>query len=139
MEIKSLLAFRWGAAFIGLSIILGAMGAHALEKVLTPEHLKSFLTGVHYMLIHGLALLVLSLLAFDGLRHVTRLLKMGTFAFSGSIFLLVGLSSIGVKPPFLLVLLTPVGGTLLIIGWCLLLYYSFTERMRSDKADRIVK
>jgi uncharacterized membrane protein YgdD (TMEM256/DUF423 family) len=139
MEIKSLATFRWGVTAIGLSIILGAMGAHALEKVLTPEQLKSYLTGVHYLIIHGLALLILSLLAFDGLRWVTRFLKLGIVAFSGSIFLLVWLSALGMKPSFVLVMVTPVGGSLLIIGWFLLLGYSFTARIRGNKADQIAK
>lgn len=128
MEIKSIITFRWGVSAIGLSIVLGAMGAHALEKILTPEQLKSYLTGVQYLLIHGLAFLVLALLSFDGLRWVSRLLKWGILAFSGSIFGLVLLSANGIKPPFPLVMLTPLGGTLLIIGWLLLFYYSFTSR-----------
>ena len=39
------------AAFLGMvAIILGAFGAHALKKVLTPEQLISFETGVRYQM-----------------------------------------------------------------------------------------
>ena len=38
-------------AWIGMvAIILGAFGAHALKKVLTPEQLISFETGVRYQM-----------------------------------------------------------------------------------------
>jgi uncharacterized membrane protein YgdD (TMEM256/DUF423 family) len=136
MEIKSICTLRWGVVLIGLSIILGAMGAHALEKVWSPEHLKSYLTGVHYLLIHGLAFLFLSLLSFDGMRWVLRLLKSGIVAFSGSIFVLILLSENGIKPALPLVLLTPTGGTLLIAGWFLLLYFSFTARFSKHSKDK---
>ena len=46
------------AAFIGMiTIILGAFGAHALKKLLLPEQLITFETGVKYQMYHALFLL----------------------------------------------------------------------------------
>jgi len=43
------------AAIMGtVAIILGAFGAHALKKVLTPSALVSFETGVRYQLFQAL-------------------------------------------------------------------------------------
>ena len=40
-----------------VSIVLGAFGAHALKKVLSPDQLTSFEVGVRYMMYHALFLL----------------------------------------------------------------------------------
>jgi len=46
-------------AFIIFAVILGALGAHALAKHLTPQKLASFETGVRYQLFHGIGLIAL--------------------------------------------------------------------------------
>ena len=49
------------AALFGMiAIILGAFGAHALKKVLNPEQLMSFETGVRYQMYHAFFLFVLA-------------------------------------------------------------------------------
>ena len=48
---------------IMLAIILGAFGAHALKDILSTERLASFETGVKYQMYHGLAFLIVGLLA----------------------------------------------------------------------------
>ena len=48
-------------AWIGMvAIILGAFGAHALKKVLTPEQLISFETGVRYQMYQAFFLFFLA-------------------------------------------------------------------------------
>ncbi|WP_048292382.1 DUF423 domain-containing protein, partial [Pseudomonas aeruginosa] len=42
---------------------LGAFAAHGLKKQLSAEYLAVFQTGVHYQLIHALALFGVALLA----------------------------------------------------------------------------
>ena len=39
-----------GAVYGVLSVILGAFGAHAFKKILSPEKLESFETGVRYQM-----------------------------------------------------------------------------------------
>ena len=106
-----------------LGVILGAFGAHALKAILEPDQLSSFETGVRYQIYHGLAMLVLSWrnpsirIALES--WIQRLWFIGSLLFSGSIFLLtVGRSldlNAGWAGP-----ITPIGGTLLIVGWIML-------------------
>jgi len=121
MEIKSKCTMIWGVVLMTLSIIMGAMGAHALESVLDESLLKSYQTGVNYMIYQGLAFMGLSFLANDILRLPTRLMKIGISFFSGSIFALVFFKHIGFEVPKIIVFVTPLGGTLLIAGWLILL------------------
>jgi len=112
-----------GTLFILTGIVLGAFGAHALEKQLTIEELDSFQTGVQYQLYHGLALLVLGF-NFDKIKRPSFLcwgIVLGTVLFSGSIYLLVLDALMGVKLSFLWPV-TPLGGTLLIVSWGTLVY-----------------
>ncbi len=46
----------FGAVFMAIAVMLGALGAHALKAKLPADQLASFNTGVRYLLIHGLAL-----------------------------------------------------------------------------------
>ena len=118
-QIVLIVASVYGA----LSVILGALGAHALKKVLTEAQLQSFEVGVKYQMYHAIVLLVLGFyLSFD-----TRLQQymgwsfiLGTFLFSFSIYFLSLQSVMGANLKFLGPI-TPLGGLLMIVGWCLLL------------------
>ena len=46
-----------GAGFGGLSVMLGAFGAHSLKDFLTEQKLATFQTGTQYMGYHALALM----------------------------------------------------------------------------------
>ena len=80
------------AAFLGMTaIILGAFGAHALKKVLTPEQLISFETGVRYQMYQAFFLFFLA--AQNDILEKTKktiytLIISGVLFFSGSIYLL---------------------------------------------------
>lgn len=111
-----------GVIIIVLGIVLGAFGAHALKERLEAEQLASFETGVRYVMYHGLAFLILGLAA-DRLPKLTwtyRLLLIGVVLFSVSIFLLALQPIMGISLKFLGPV-TPIGGTLMIVGWVLLL------------------
>jgi uncharacterized membrane protein YgdD (TMEM256/DUF423 family) len=105
-------------AFLGLTaVITGAMGAHALEDVLTTDQLNSYETAVRFQMFHALLLLIMG--NMDQRRE--NLIKLavwaiivGTFLFSGSIYVLV-------LTPIKVGLITPLGGLILIIGWGILL------------------
>jgi uncharacterized membrane protein YgdD (TMEM256/DUF423 family) len=109
-----------GAALLLLSIALGAMGAHAFEKILSPDRLKSFLTGNQYLTIHGLAFLILALFP-KSVWKPARIIFIGLMLFSGSIFLLIVVGHLGYSIPKALALTTPIGGSLMIVGWTILL------------------
>jgi len=113
------------AVIMGMAaIILGAFGAHALKKNLTVEELVTFETGVKYQMYHALFLLFLGLTTLvteKSKKTIFQLVIFGVIFFSGSIYLLATKTLTGVdfKP---LGILTPIGGTLLILGWAVLLW-----------------
>lgn len=113
-----------GSVFGFLGVVLGAFGAHGLEKVLDTQQLATFETGVRYQMYHALLLLMIS---FFALREKTKntlhlLLVLGIILFSGSIYGLAtnALTSFDFKK---IALLTPLGGTLLIVAWGILIFH----------------
>ncbi len=113
----------FGAIYGALSVAFGALGAHALKKVLTEAQLQSFEVGVKYHMYHAIVLLVLGFF----LTFETRLQQLmgwsfisGTLLFSFSIYMLSLSSLMGLSVRFLGPV-TPLGGLLMILGWCLLL------------------
>ena len=119
-----------GALYGLLAVILGAFGAHALKKKLTPELLHSFETGVKYQMYHAIVLLILGFnLSFDKPLDswIVNCFIFGTLLFSFSIYALCLGAAKGNKPRFLGPV-TPLGGLLLVAGWALLLY-SFVSNL----------
>jgi uncharacterized membrane protein YgdD (TMEM256/DUF423 family) len=100
-------------AFTGVG--LGAFAAHALKSQLSAEYLAVFQTGVHYQMLHALALLALALLVrqLPGCLLVAAgsLFTLGIVLFSGSLYALTlsGISALG--------MLTPLGGVAFLLGW----------------------
>lgn len=119
------------AAFLGMvAIILGAFGAHALKKVLTPEQLISFETGVRYQMYQAFFLFFLASqidIMEKTKKTIFRLITSGTLFFSGSIYLLstTGITGINFKP---IGFITPIGGVLLILAWGMLGYSIIQSR-----------
>ncbi len=112
-----------GAIFGVLAIILGAFGAHALKKVLTPEHLVTFETGVRYQMYHALFLILIGTLTDldeKTKKKIYYLILSGVLLFSGSIYLLAtnDLTPFDFKT---IGFVTPIGGFLLILGWAVFL------------------
>jgi uncharacterized membrane protein YgdD (TMEM256/DUF423 family) len=119
------------AAFLGMvAIILGAFGAHALKKVLTPEQLISFETGVRYQMYQAFFLFFLASqndILEKTKKTIFTLITLGTLFFSGSIYLLstTGITGIHFKP---IGFITPIGGVLLILAWGMLGYSTIQSR-----------
>lgn len=110
------------AALLGLTgVILGAMAAHALEKSLTPDLLDSFETAVRFQMYHAFLLFLLGIAIgkheSSQLTYAIYATILGTLLFSGSIYLLV-LTQIKLG------IVTPIGGTVLIVGWGLILLWA---------------
>src|SRR5215210_46763 len=81
------------ASILGaLSVALGAFGAHALKKIVPPESVATFETGVRYQFYHTFALFIVAVLfsAFPGkwLINAGWLFIFGIVLFSGSLYLL---------------------------------------------------
>lgn len=114
------LAAASGALLLATGIGVGALGAHLLKPALGPEHFATLQTAVHYQQIDALGLLALGAWLHAGqagnepraLRTAVWFVIAGTLLFSGSLYgLLAG-------APRLTGVLTPLGGSALIIGWC---------------------
>ena len=107
------------AALFGFTgVALGAFAAHGLKAHLSAEYLAVFQTGVHYQMLHALALLGVALLAerLPGrlLRATASLFVAGILLFSGSLYLLTlsGIAKLG--------MITPLGGLCFLAGWACL-------------------
>lgn len=111
-----------GAIFGLTAVVIGAFGAHGLEKVLDADALSAFETGVKYQMYHALLLLLISLFALSekSKRILLILTVIGILFFSGSIYGLAtnDLTSFNFTK---IALITPLGGTLLIVSWVILL------------------
>lgn len=122
--------FRAGALFGFFAVLFGAFGAHALKEHLTPEQLDSFHTGVRYQFYHAFALLFLAILMYKRknklIEYTGWLFIAGTILFSGSIYLLALRNIMGFSANWLGPI-TPIGGSLLIVGWALLFVSSFKD------------
>lgn len=112
-----------GALFGMIAVITGAFAAHGLKPLLSQEAITSFETGVRYQMYHALLMLILGsshILSNKILKPIFYLLVLGVVLFSGSIYALAtnNLSVIDFKS---IALITPLGGTLLILSWGLIL------------------
>ena len=107
-----------GGIFGLTAVMIGAFGAHGLEKVLDASAIATFETGVKYQMYHALLLLLIPVFALSEKTKKTLwvLLLIGILFFSGSIYGLATneLTSFDFAK---IALITPLGGTLLIISW----------------------
>tara|TARA_B100000989_G_scaffold62255_1_gene42942 strand:+ start:103 stop:471 length:369 start_codon:yes stop_codon:yes gene_type:complete len=115
------IAKLFGATFALLSIILGALNSHNFKKLLPETASESIDISLRYMMFHGLALLILSVLSVEGKKLISFFLITGTLLFSFSISVLSFQSQIGFNLSWLGPI-TPIGGCLLIFGWILILF-----------------
>ena len=109
----------------GLSVILGAFGAHGLKKIVSAESVATFETGVRYQFYHCFALFIVAILfekfANKWMAAAGWMFIIGIILFSGSLYLLtylkstnaVGLRGVGI--------ITPIGGLFFVAGWLLML------------------
>lgn len=98
-----------------LGVGLGAFGAHALRASLEPAQLALWQTGTSYLFWHVLAaLFAASLLATAAARAAAAAFLVGSGVFSGTLF------ALALGAPRWLGAVTPLGGSLLIVGWLLL-------------------
>ena len=99
-----------------LAVLLGAFGAHGLEKIVTGDLMATYKTGVEYHFYHALGLVLLGVLATNipvniWLKISGWSMLTGIVLFSGSLYILsiFNLRWLG--------MVTPAGGLLFIIAW----------------------
>src|SRR5215213_8676213 len=105
-----------GTILGGLAVVLGAFGAHGLKKMVEPETIATYQTGVQYQMYHALALILVGILSeriinsfisYSGLFFLG-----GVVLFSGSLYLIVSLHAMNKPVPTPINIITPVGGLL---------------------------
>lgn len=110
------------SALLFLAVVLGAFGAHALTDVFAPKQIANWHTAINYMVIHAFALIVVAVLAqflpqeAKWLQRAGQSFVLGVLLFSGSLFAW----ALTLYTP--LVFLTPIGGTLFLLGWALMFW-----------------
>ena len=110
-------------------VTIGAFAAHGLSKVLEPKELAWIETGVKYQMFHTLAIMGIgiaqlcreSLVANKMANVAAGSWVLGVLLFSGSLYAL----ALGAGQ--FLVWVTPIGGTLFLIGWLCLAYGSLKK------------
>jgi uncharacterized membrane protein YgdD (TMEM256/DUF423 family) len=113
-----------GSILFSLAIILGAFGAHALKELISEQKLNSFEVGIRYQMFQSLAIIFLALNSKLFSFRLTTILWMmiaGVFFFSFSIYCLSLSELIGFSFKFLGPV-TPIGGALLIVAWCIFIF-----------------
>ena len=113
-----------------VAIVLGAFGAHGLEKLVDKDAVDTFETGVRYQMYHALFLLFLAL--YNGIAEKTKKkvfvsVLLGVIPFSCSIYLLA-LNKVTTFDFKVIGFLTPIGGVFMILGWMLLGYRIIKSR-----------
>ena len=123
-----------GAVVAGLGIGLGALGAHGFEDLakeslykddltLQARRIGNWHTAVEYQMYHGLAILAIGLGALYAPQRSWSVagwfMLLGTILFSGSLYW-IGLYGPG-KLHVGLIIATPLGGVLFLVGWVALL------------------
>ena len=113
-----------GALLAGITIAMGALGAHALKDILNAAQLQTYETAVRYQMYHVFALLFLGILQNQypqlALSICKKLVLVGMLLFGGSIYLVLFLTQVAVPIPFWIYLITPLGGLCYISSWLLL-------------------
>jgi uncharacterized membrane protein YgdD (TMEM256/DUF423 family) len=110
---------------LGLAVMFGAFGAHALRARLDAYSMGVYERAVFYHFVHALGLLAVSMLPKLGLisesagTWVCALLLAGVVIFSGSLYVLAisGVRTFGA--------ITPIGGLAFIAAWLLLAVSAF--------------
>jgi uncharacterized membrane protein YgdD (TMEM256/DUF423 family) len=109
-----------GAGLAGLSVMLGAFGAHSLKARLTEKKLATFHTATDYLGYHALGLILIGILIYilQGNTDTARKLKRSAIWISiGIIFFCGSLYGLVFDGPRFLGPITPLGGLCFMIGW----------------------
>jgi uncharacterized membrane protein YgdD (TMEM256/DUF423 family) len=107
-----------GALLAAFAVVAGAFGAHALAARLDARALELWETAARYLMYGGLGLALLGVWTRQApvagaLRAAGWCLLAGTLVFSGTVF------GLALGSPRWLGAVTPLGGTLLILGFLL--------------------
>ena len=128
-RMRSIIAL--GAVLGASGVLAGAFGAHALKRTLEPVQLATWDTAAEYQLAHALLLVIVGVLGLHQLRpsvknraHVRTLFTSATCLFAGTLIFSGSLYAWILTDMRAYVMLTPVGGILLVVGWLALMVWA---------------
>lgn len=103
------------AALMGLlAVAAGAFAAHGFSSGGNTRAAELVATGSRYQMWHALAVMAVAALGLDG-RAASIAFLAGSLLFSGSLY------ALAFGAPTWVALLTPIGGTLFLVGWAFLI------------------
>ncbi len=110
----------FGSIMAGLSVVMGAFGAHGLRDRLAPEMLQIYEIGARYQMYHALALIAVGLVQIKIDHPMLNIagwcFVIGTVIFSGTLY------ALAITGQRWLGMITPVGGAIFILGWAAMAY-----------------
>lgn len=116
MDKRKVQAFLNASINMGLTVLIGAFGAHGLQNIqgITEKAIHTFQTGVTYHQLHGLGLFILPILGSilkTSFPWAGRLFLLGIILFSGCCYLyaLTGIKAFA--------MIVPIGGFSFVLGW----------------------
>lgn len=114
-----------GSILGATAVVFGAFGAHALKSYLTEAQLTSYQTGVQYQIIHAVVIIIIGIIYHlsknKNFLNAAYIMFAGVMMFSFSIYLLSLRDLLSMPQLTFLGPVTPIGGTLIIIAWILVL------------------
>jgi len=119
---KDLRIFLMIASFMMvLNISIGAFGAHGLKPYLDEYSTLIYTKAVSYSFYNTLGLFAISFMVYI-LPNSSKLKKAFYFVLSGTLIFSFSLYILALSKIMWLGAITPIGGSLMIIGWLLLAY-----------------
>jgi len=118
------------AAFYGLTAVaLGALGQHLLGLESGTKAYLLFQHAYIYQLIHALLLIWVTTQLHHGfwLRAAALAISLGVLLFCGGLYMLVFLGKTSMS------WITPIGGSLLILGWLNLVIHGIKQLFKADR------
>lgn len=120
MQNKAKNILTTGCVLAGLAVAIGAFGAHGLKSLLLENgRTDVFETAVKYHFYHAFAILVVGLLARQSWNKWYQ--WSFTCFLAGILFFSGALYTLAIANQAILGAVAPIGGTLLMVGWGLLI------------------
>jgi len=106
---------------MAFGVILGAFGAHMLKQFISDELMAVYETGVKYHFFNTLGLFAIAFIL--NFKPSSKLLFVcGLLVFAGTLLFSVSLYALVILKISWLGIITPIGGSLLVLAWFLTAY-----------------